>query len=105
MKTAVCEICQEKLATFDRLTHPISGGQFMPLGPGYPPPWPATVDWEHMRCPFCRFRPLVDERRVLTDDGTYYEVHDPEAVVYVPPPEDKVRAKAIELAKARRKQR
>ena len=71
----VCEICDEKLATFDpdAISSPIDGWMFQPLAHGYPQLWPEGMGWEHMRCPMCRFRPVVDEVRLLTPDG-YHEI-------------------------------
>ncbi len=104
----VCEICDEKLATFDpdAIATPIDGWMFQPLAHGYPQLWPEGMGWEHMRCPMCRFRPVVDERRILTTDGYHEigaEVPEPEPEP-VPEPELQDRL-ALIAQKAKEKQR
>jgi hypothetical protein len=100
----VCEICDEKLATFDpdAVTVPIDGWMFQPLDHGYPHLWPEGMGWEHMRCPHCRYRPVVDEGRLLTTDG-YHEI-GAEVDEPIPEPEPQDRLALIAM-KAKEKQR
>lgn len=72
----VCEICNEPLARYvpKRMHLPLSGDQFLPLEEGYPLPFPepaGMVDWEAMRCPFCHFRPIIQESRLPTKGGRH----------------------------------
>ena len=105
MKTLICEICDEAIASFDPtdLSLPIHGAMFRPLAPGYPMPWPGPADlltWEAMRCPICMFRPIVDEARLLTPDG-YHEIG---AEVPEPEPEPE-RLDALKAAEQRIKEK
>ena len=109
MRQLICEICDEAIASFDPadMSLPIHGGMFRPKQPGYPMPWPDPahlLDWESMRCPYCRFRPIVDEARLLTPLG-YYEIG---AEVVLPPIElepDPERLDALKAAEQRIKEK
>ena len=101
MRRLICEICDEAIASFDPadLSLPLHGAMFRPLAPGYPMPWPEPADlltWEAMRCPICRYRPIVDEARLLTPDG-YHEIG-----AEVPEPE---RLDALKAAEQRIKEK
>ena len=86
-RVLVCEICREDLARFqvDDVYHPVNGGMFTTLHPEreYPLPWPSPaelIDWEAMRCPFCRYRPMSQEKRLLTNEG-WLEFDTPEEML------------------------
>lgn len=71
----ICEICHEHIGMFDpaELSAPIKGGMFKPKDNihGYPEPFPASVEWEHMRCRICGKRPFLSQDQVKTDRGYY----------------------------------
>ena len=63
----------------EELSVPIRGSMFYPhiQGRGLPDPFP-DVDWRHMACPMCGYRPWGDGgKRVLTIAGYYYIGVDP----------------------------
>lgn len=71
----VCQICLETIALADpkTLALPLMGSMFTSPDQfhGVPDPFPPSVDWEAMRCPWCRNRPFLAEDAVLTDEGLY----------------------------------
>ena len=70
-----CDVCFEiiALADIDKLVQPISGAMFMSPDTlhGFPDPFHPDLDWEHMRCPYCRTRPFMVDFEVLTPNGVY----------------------------------
>lgn len=78
----VCEICQEKIGTFnpETIRLPITSDQFGSIDEfhGFPPPFPIipgrmeTMTWEAARCPFCRRRPFIFEDKILTPNGHFH---------------------------------
>jgi DNA-directed RNA polymerase subunit RPC12/RpoP len=75
MKTLVCEVCTFQIGFFDPETIelPLVGSMFESMDPKheFPPPFPPTVDWEFMRCPYCRKRPFYQQDKVLTPEGIF----------------------------------
>ncbi len=97
-KTLVCEICKTDLMSFDpeRVHLPLRGSMFDTLRLGWPRPdgMHPDVDWEWMRCPMCRKRPIIEEHRLYVRDGAmdqafgYCEVKpDQKTAVSAPPVE------------------
>ena len=54
---------------------PIRGGMFLPpiKARGLSGPFPDTLGWEDLQCPFCHYRPWRLPNRILTESG-YYEI-------------------------------
>lgn len=75
MKTVICQICAERIGSFDAkdLTIPLRGAMFgsSDILHGFPPPFDPEAEWEDFRCPYCRTRPFIERDEVLTEDGTY----------------------------------
>lgn len=92
MSILECEICFEHLGQFDpdTIRLPLRGDMFAPLEDGYLPPFNPDIDWEHMRCPLCRVRPMVEEHRIRTPDG-YVEVN-----AEPPQPKDEAEAEQVQ---------
>lgn len=69
----VCEICGDKIASFDHRTldKPFMGEMFKPLGHGYVNPFNEGQTWENMRCPICHYRPFLTEDYVITPNGEF----------------------------------
>ncbi len=71
-----CEICEERIATarIGDMTYPMTAEMF--LSPdshhGFPAPFEPGTDWEHMRCPHCRFRPFLCDDRINAGDRFVY---------------------------------
>jgi hypothetical protein len=89
MADLLCEICGPRarpIAKFDpeELSIPLKGSMFHSIDPdrGCPAPFHPNLDWEHMRCPQCHFRPFKHQDKVLTPNG-YVQVQqeDPEPPV------------------------
>lgn len=77
--TMRCEICFEDLARFNPLTirRPLTGDQFLPLGSNMPLPFPEPanmITWESMRCPYCHYRPIINEEMIYTSSGKHLPV-------------------------------
>jgi hypothetical protein len=91
MEKLICEICYSCIGAFDpdAIYQPITGAMITSPNPRreVPSPFATTVDWEHMRCPVCRTRPIIKPYRLMIGhprcfqtphvEATYFEV--PEA--------------------------
>lgn len=75
MFTVYCEICEEPIAKIEpsKLKVPMMGKMFESLEPDrdIPPPFHPDLEWEFMKCPYCGFRPFVedDQVKVITAAG------------------------------------
>jgi len=75
-----CEICSEIIARVDpaALLLPLMGSMFYSPDPvhGFDPPFPESLEWEDMRCPYGPHRPFIEQNRVITADGKAIVVTD-----------------------------
>jgi len=57
----LCEICEEIIAGVDllKLKRPLTSEMFLSPGDGYENPFPAGIEWEWFRCPYCHNQPFV----------------------------------------------
>ena len=67
----VCQICKNEIAEADDLSYPLRGGMFRPHRTGFPPPF-FDVEWEWIKCRYCKKRPFLERNQVLTTEGIVY---------------------------------
>lgn len=69
----ICAICSQELGWFEpeKMSVPLNGTMFERLNEGYPTPFHPAVEWEHMKCLVCRYRPFIAENQIETPLGTY----------------------------------
>jgi len=65
----ICEICKNEIAGVGSVIQPIQGSMFHPLAPHLPMPFNVMQQWQDMRCPYCHYRPIIEEHKILTTDG------------------------------------
>ena len=73
-KSLVCEMCREFIGRFhtEEIEEPITGAMFHSKDPrhGFPPPFITPgIQWENMRCPYCRLRPFLAKGLIFTTEG------------------------------------
>lgn len=75
--TLMCEVCGEDLGFFNTQTlgSPMTGAMFTSLDPerDFPRPFPVELEWIDLKCPYCRTRPFIETRKVMTPLG-YFEI-------------------------------
>ena len=69
MKTLICEICQQPIATFDpdKVKLPLEPGMFEPYITGMPPPFHHSLGVFDFRCGWCQKLPFVAEFNTAED--------------------------------------
>jgi len=69
MKTLICEICQQPIATFDpdKVRLPLEPGMFEPLEVGMQPPFHHSLGVFDFRCGWCQKLPFVAEFNTAED--------------------------------------
>lgn len=70
----ICQICLNEIAdtTPEELRLPIKGGMFHSHRTGFPEPFLSPdLEWEHMKCRYCKARPFLKPDEILTTDGLY----------------------------------
>ena len=72
----VCQICNNPIAKVKEVNLPIQGSMFDALDAHLPNPFNIMTIWEHLKCPYCHFRPFILENFILTDSG-FIEVFKP----------------------------
>ncbi len=67
----MCEICFEIIArvNMEDFEVPMVGKIFLSKDAkhNYPDPFPPTLDWMHMKCPYCRWRPFLHQHKFIND--------------------------------------
>ena len=95
IETLVCEVCEAEIGIFDTATLvlPLTPDQFLPLEPGFPPPFQPEMDWEFLNCPICHHRAVgwdasmadgVRRDQVKTTGGYFYVVDQEDEPVSSP---------------------
>ena len=78
MKMVICEICKENIGKVDtrRLRLPLTGDQLKSVDQKHdmPPFFHPLLDWETMRCPYCKTRPILEPDRLMFEDRTYHKI-------------------------------
>lgn len=70
----ICQICRNDIAETspEELALPIKGSMFHSHRTGFPDPFLSPdLEWEHMKCRYCRQRPFLKPDEILTTDGLY----------------------------------
>ena len=70
----ICQICLNEIAdtTPEELRLPIKGGMFHSHRTGFPPPFLSPdLEWQHMKCRYCKARPFLKPDEILSTDGLY----------------------------------
>ena len=72
MKTLICEICQQDMARFDKVSYPLKGSMFEPMPEcktDMPYVFHPDLSWNEFRCPWCQNMPFV------VNFDTYEQAH------------------------------
>ncbi len=71
MEFVRCEICMQIIArvNMEHFEAPMTGKIFLSKDAkhGYPDPFPPTLDWMHMKCPYCNWRPFLHDHKFINE--------------------------------------